>query len=65
MKQHNSHSAGLLPGLLPGLALLLTSEAGSTEPAASGITFNAGYIGEVASNLSGGIQTGSDLPGQS
>jgi porin len=60
LKHQNSFSAALLPGLLPGLALLLMSEAGRTESAASGITFNAAYTGEVASNLSGGIRTGSD-----
>ncbi len=51
---------GLLPGLLPGLALLLASETGRTEDSVSDITFNAGYIGELASNLSGGIRTGTD-----
>lgn len=56
MKRQNSFSAALLPGL----ALLLASETGRTESAVSDSTFNAAYIGEVASNLSGGIRTGTD-----
>lgn len=46
--------------LLPTLALLLAGESGKAEPASNGITFHAGYIGEVDSNLSGGIETGSE-----
>jgi porin len=44
---------------LPGIALLLGSEPGWTEPSTSGITFDAVYTGEPIRNMSGGIRTGS------
>ena len=40
-------------------ALLLASQVASADASAGGITFNAAYTGELDSNLSGGIRTGS------
>jgi len=53
------HRSSFRAALLPGLALLLASGVASAGPAAGGITFNAAYTGELDSNLSGGIGTGS------
>jgi len=40
-------------------ALLLASQVASADASAGGITFDAAYTGELDSNLSGGIRTGS------